>query len=92
VKIKVRDLADLRFALGGFEKEVEIPGAEATVGQVLEHLYNRYPKLREQLEHGSGRSDVAILVDGVNIVHLQGLDTRVKDGSVLTLIPPAGGG
>ncbi len=92
MKIKVRALADLRFALGGFEKEVEIPGSEATVGQILEHLYNQYPKLREQLEHGSGRSDVAILVDGVNIVHLQGLDTKVRDGAVLTLIPPAGGG
>ena len=92
MRIKVRALADLRLALGGFEREVEVPGQEATVGQVLELLYKQYPKLKEHLEHGSGRSDVAILVDGVNIVHLQGLDTRIKDGAVVTLIPPAGGG
>ena len=38
------------------------------------------------------KSSAIILVNGKNIFHLNGLETTLKDGDVISLFPPGGGG
>ena len=47
------------------------------------------PKL---LEQGAIRKGTILLVNGKNVLHLQGLDTVVGDGDEVVIFPPAGGG
>ncbi|AFK22619.1 MoaD family protein [Pyrococcus sp. ST04] len=59
----------------------------STVKELLEKIYSQYPKVKEELEEG-----YMILINGHNIEHLQGLETPLKDGDVVSIFPPAGGG
>jgi len=43
--------------------------------------------MKKELEKG-----VIILVNGKNIEHLEKLDTKLKDGDVVSIFPPVGGG
>ncbi|WP_087037960.1 ubiquitin-like small modifier protein 1 [Thermococcus litoralis] len=81
--VKVRVFATLRGIVGKSELEVQ---AE-TVGELLEKLYNEYPKMKKELEKGA-----VILVNGKNIEHLEKLNTKLKDGDVVSIFPPVGGG
>ncbi|AEC52457.1 molybdopterin converting factor related, subunit 1 [Pyrococcus sp. NA2] len=82
-KVKVKVFATLIDIIGKriFEEEAE------NVGELLEKIYAKYPKVREELEGG-----YLILVNGHNIEHLQGLNTKLKHGDVVSIFPPAGGG
>ena len=70
----------LREATGG-ESAVSVEGA--TVGAVLEALYERHAELRDRLSDGDGalRRFVNVYVDGEDIRFLDGLDTPVADGA-----------
>ncbi|ASJ17142.1 molybdopterin synthase sulfur carrier subunit [Thermococcus chitonophagus] len=59
----------------------------STVKELLEKIYEKYPKVKEELEEG-----YIILVNGHNIEHLQGLETPLKEGDTVSIFPPAGGG
>jgi molybdopterin synthase sulfur carrier subunit len=43
-------------------------------------------------DHKIGEGELVILVDGRNIDTLDGIDTRLRDGDVVTLLPPFAGG
>ena len=76
----------------GGQPEVTLEGR--TVGQVLEALAGRYPDLRRQLftEQGRLRNYVNVFVGEENIQDGQGLDTPVRDGQSLALVPAIAGG
>lgn len=72
--------------------EVEVP-----VGQVsaaLDDLTTRYPDLGERLigEDGKPRRFVNIFVAEDDIRFLDGLDTAVAEGQVVTILPAVAGG
>ena len=77
-------------------KTVEIDELEggASVGAVLEHLVARYPELRKGFfdDAGAIRSYVAVMVNGRDIRHLDGLDSLVDEGATLDIFPPVAGG
>ncbi|MGB9828114.1 MoaD/ThiS family protein [Thermosphaera chiliense] len=58
-----------------------------TVKELLDVLDEQYPGFKKQLEGG-----YTILVNGLNIEHLNGFETSLKDGDVVSIFPPAGGG
>lgn len=69
------------------KRRLELDLDEATIEEILEILDAKFPGFKAELEAGH-----MILVNGVNIEHLDGLKTRVKSGDVVSIFPPSGGG
>ncbi len=88
---RVKIPTQLRFAVGG-EVELELPGA--TVGEVLDALYERHGELRERLSDDDGglRRFVNVYVGGEDIRFGAGLDTPVADGAEVQILPAVAGG
>ena len=86
----VRIPPTLRAATGG-ERQVDVDGA--TVGEVLDGLYDRFDGLRERIAvDGDLRRFVNVYVAGEDIRFLDGLDTPVEDGDEVTILPAVAGG
>ena len=81
----------LRAAAGG---AAQTAGAGATVGEVLESLYAEHGELRERIADDGGglRRFVNVYIGGEDIRFLDGLETPVKDGDELTILPAVAGG
>jgi molybdopterin synthase sulfur carrier subunit len=89
--VLVKIPTQLRAAAGG-EAETEVDGA--TVQEVLDGLFERHDELRTRLydDGGALRRFVNVYVAGEDIRFLDGLETPVKDGSELTILPAVAGG
>jgi MoaD family protein len=88
--VTVKIPAQLRPVTGG-EAETEASGA--TVGEVLDDLFERYDELRERIcEDGSLRRFVNVYVGGEDIRYMSGLETEVSDGDEVTILPAVAGG
>ena len=90
--VEVHLYATLRPVTGG--GRVDLAGSYATIGEVLDRLMERFPALRALL-FGSGESVrpmIAIMVNGRDIRHLDGLETAVAAGSAIDIFPPVAGG
>lgn len=80
MRILVKYFASYREAVGKYEEELELaPGS--TVKEVIEKIVSRYPGIELDRE--------AILVLNQKVVKD---DQEVKDGDVLAVFPPLGGG
>jgi len=66
----------------------------ATVGEVFATLVERYPGLRGNLLDDSGtlHKFVNVYKDDDDIRYLEGLDTKVADGDILSILPAVAGG
>lgn len=71
------------------EFDVETP---APLGDVFEQLVETESDLREHLDSIEDSDAIAITVDGTNIRHLDGFETRIDDGQVVRITPPIVGG
>lgn len=75
---------------------IEIAWADGdTVQRVLEKTQRQIatPFLHKLVdEQGMPHAGTIILVNRMNILHLQGLQTPIADGDVLALFPPGAGG
>jgi MoaD family protein len=71
---------------------VELDGS--TVGEVLNKLVSRYTALQKHLfnENGAIRSFVNVFVNNEDIRFLEGVNTKIKDGDVVYIIPSIAGG
>jgi molybdopterin converting factor small subunit len=80
----------LRTEAGG-QREVEASGA--TVRELLEDLTTRVPALGGKVYAGGElQSFVNVYVDGEDVRTREGLETPVKDGSTVILLPAMAGG
>ncbi len=88
--IEVRVTPVLQNLVGA--KVVEARGA--TVGELLENLDVRYPGFRAEIsgEDGQLHRFVNIYVNDEDIRYLQVLDTPLKDGDVVSILPALAGG
>jgi molybdopterin synthase sulfur carrier subunit len=68
--------------------------AGATVGEVLRELARRHEKLHGRLfdEQGELNRFVNVFLNDEDIRFLQGLDTKLKDGDGVKLVPAIAGG
>jgi sulfur-carrier protein len=88
--ITVKIPAQLR-TLTGNEAEAEVEGA--SVAEALEAVYARYDGLRDRItENGELRRFVNVYVGGEDIRFGNGLETPVKDGDEITILPAVAGG
>ena len=72
--------------------EVNVQGA--TVGAALNDLVTQFPALKKHLftETDELRPFVNLLLGEEDVRHLQGVDTPLKDGDKLMIIPSIAGG
>jgi molybdopterin synthase sulfur carrier subunit len=89
--VTVRIPTQLRELSGG-ASEVSTDGA--TVKDVLGQLETTYPGFAERLfdEKGELRRFVNVFVADEDIRFMQGVDTPLDDGSVVSIIPAVAGG
>ena len=89
VEIKLPNV--LRIQADG-QATVAIDGA--TVGEVFNALVGRYPGLRGNLldDAGNLHKFVNVYKDDDDIRYLDGLDTALADGDVLSILPAVAGG
>jgi molybdopterin converting factor small subunit len=86
----VRIPPTLRPETGG-EREVEASGG--TVRDLLDDLMSRFPGLRSQLvEDDEIAPFVNVYVEGEDVRTLDGIDTAVRDGANVILLPAMAGG
>ena len=87
---KVRIPPTLREVTGG---ERELPAEGDTVRELLEDLMGRFPELRTQLvEDGDIAPFVNVYVEGEDVRTLDGLETDVRPGATVILLPAMAGG
>jgi molybdopterin synthase sulfur carrier subunit len=71
-----------------------VSGNGATVGALVDDLEKRYPGIRERIcdEQGRVRRFVNLYVNGDDIRFLQQLETKVKEGDEISIVPAIAGG
>jgi len=92
LKVIVKAFATLRNAFDGRAViELNMP-EDAVIEDLIKELESRFGF--EIRSRGSGELDptIKILVNGREIIYLNGVKTRLKDGDVIAFIPPVGGG
>jgi sulfur-carrier protein len=74
--------------------EVRVDGAAASVSDALALLWSQCPALRDRVvtERGEVRPHVNIFVDGESIRFARGLETPVREGSEIFILPALSGG
>ncbi len=88
---KVRIPTPLRKLTEGHQ-EVSIDGK--TVGEVLKNLERKYPGIKDRIfdEAGSVRRFVNIYINEEDIRFLKNLESSVKDGDEISIVPAIAGG
>ncbi len=71
-----------------------VSGAGGTVSEAIGDLVTSYPALRQHLMNGDNqlRPFVNLFLGDENVMDMQGLDTPLKSGDRLLLIPSIAGG
>jgi sulfur-carrier protein len=89
--VNVRIPTQLRELSGG-AAEVDVDGA--TVAELLKQLEARYPGFAARLfdDKGQLRRFVNVFVADEDIRFLQGLETPVTEGQVVSIVPAVAGG
>ena len=66
----------------------------STVREVLDDLERQYTGFRQRIcdESGEVRRFVNVFLNDEDIVHVNGLDSAVSDGDVLSIVPAIAGG
>jgi molybdopterin synthase sulfur carrier subunit len=88
--VTVKIPAQLRSVTEG-EGEIEVDGE--TVGEALDAVFAAHTDLRERItEDGTLRRFVNVYVSGEDIRFQDGLETALKDGDEVTILPAVAGG
>ncbi|MDQ0973036.1 molybdopterin synthase sulfur carrier subunit [Neobacillus niacini] len=88
----VRVFANLRQICGGVGVEVKPEGRR--VIDVLERMVEMFPDLKDEIFTPEKEllPFVHVFINGRNIIHLDGLETTVKETDQFALFPPVAGG
>lgn len=89
--IQVRIPTPLRKFTGGAES---VAASGATVAAVVQDLDGRHPGLKERIcdDAGKVRRFVNLYVNGEDIRFLSSLETPVKEGDEISIVPAIAGG
>jgi sulfur-carrier protein len=97
VEVKIRFFTNLREIVNKREETINfVSGENVTVDLVLRTLSREYGtsfiEYVYNAETGQPKSFLQFLVNGTSASTLEGLETELKDGDVLAILPPVGGG
>jgi MoaD family protein len=88
--IQVRIPTPLRTLTGGKD---EVPAKGGTLREVIDDLEQSYPGLKERLCDDKGvRRFVNIYQNEEDVRFLDGLDTAIKEGDAISIVPAIAGG
>lgn len=89
--ISVRIPTPLRKFTGGAES---VTASGATVAAIVQDVESRHPGLKERIcdDAGKVRRFVNMYVNGEDIRFLSSLDTPVKEGDEISIVPAIAGG
>ncbi len=90
MKIKVKFFATFKELFGGEAKEIELESG-ANIQDLLNLLCDSR-RCRQEIFSPSGRLISYVLKNGRHIELLDGINTELKEGDVISIIPPVGGG
>ncbi len=92
VRIKVSYFGHLRLK-AGIKSEIVETDDPSTVGDVLESVCSKRGISDDILEGSRGTQPaVNILLNGRNVRFLSGMNSKLEDGSEISIFPPTGGG
>ena len=91
MSVTVRIPTQLRELSGG---AAEVSAESGTLGSVLAQLEAAHPGFRERLfdDQGELRRFVNVFVADEDIRFLDGVETEVKDGATVSIVPAVAGG
>jgi sulfur-carrier protein len=97
VNVKVRFFTSLREIVGKREETLTFSsGEKVTVFSILENLSDQYGEPFKEYVYdaktGQPRNFLQFLINGTSTSTLNGQQTDLKDGDVLAILPPVGGG
>lgn len=97
MKVEVRFFTSLREIVNKRAETLTFAdGDKVTVDLVLKNLSNKYGKPFTEYVYnaktGQPKNFLQFLVNGTSTSTLNGLETELKDGTVLAVLPPVGGG
>lgn len=94
VKITVRSILSIKDILGS--REIEMPVMEGcTLGRLLEIMIGKWGEnLASKIFDAKGRvlRHTRLMINGQDIAFLNGLETELKEGDEVLVLPPVAGG
>jgi len=85
----------LKLELNTSQIQIELD-KKMTIKQLIEKLDKQYDNIFSEKLLTDSRSKIdrgtIILINGHNVLHLDGLNTEVEDGDEISIFPPSGGG
>lgn len=93
--VTIRLFGNLRTILAASEHGICVEGKDRTIGHVLEFLTIQYgQQLRQELFDSESKikTGYTVLINGRNIASLSGLETKLKDEDVVSILPIVEGG
>ncbi len=92
MELTLKFFATFREAVGSKIVDRSFPDA-STVGDVLTALESEYDGLAGNLlEDGDLKPQINVLLNGREVLHMDGVETAVSDGDTLAVFPPVAGG
>jgi MoaD family protein len=89
--VKAKFFAYFRDLFGGRERDLVV-GEGATVRDALALLCDSRERKREVFEGDDLKHHIVVMVNGVHVGSLRGLDTVLSPGDTLAVFPMLGGG
>ncbi len=93
--IKIRFFTVLRELTDKREEPLNFSQEHVTITQVLQTLSKKYGKPFDEYvfdADGQVKGFLQFLINGASAATLQGLETALRDGDVLAILPTVGGG
>ena len=94
MEISIKYYAMLREATDKKTEIINIP-EKSSISDLLDFLVERYNKKLSRYIYDSEKKlkdYISFMLNGININSLNGIETTLKDGDILSLLPPVGGG
>ncbi|MCD8510287.1 MAG: MoaD/ThiS family protein [Bacillus sp. (in: Bacteria)] len=91
--MNIKVFANYREICGG--KVVQLPIVEGqSIQSALDNLIDRFPPMEEELftKDRELKPLIHVFINGRNIIHLDGLETKLKTSDEVALFPPVAGG
>ena len=92
MRVRVRVFGIVEDAVGSHEIQIDIHGG-ATLRDLIALLLSRFPKLSQIIDENDPLQSLVVLINGRNVEHLPShLDTELRNGDLVVLVPLAPGG